>query len=475
MQYIVYDKVSGDILLIRKSVSSHKITIDSAESMFPDRKVNVWKIGDRSLNVKTNKIVVDKNGEPKGIAVYEEDKIYEVESLRKKDIKSEKLIYKGVFLDHGGYANMNREIVTRLDSNFDLDVRTEIIPSPHQIDKITHERIRYLSRKMFDPKDLISIVGFTPMVTNPASYNVFYTMMEPQTLHPKFAEVTNTYADAVITPTNWNKDVFIKGGIKKPIYVCPLGVDHNLYNKKVQKKPIMCKEFPSRKMTSDFPKFNFITLFGWSYRKGIDVLLKSYYSTFTGNDDVGLIICSRYTGGSDKKSKNVVEKDIQEFAKGHFNPPRVYYYGESTPINELPSVLRNGDCFLWASRGEGFGLPIVECGSMGMPVISTYNSGMTEFLNDSNSYLVHTDTFVTADRSISRISPYYVGQLFPKLGDKVVNEYKKKLRYVYENYGEALKKSEVFSDEISKKYTWDVCASRVNDILKEIRENNNGK
>jgi len=300
-------------------------------------------------------------------------------------------------------------------------------------------------------------------------YNIQFTMMEPETLHPNFAHLCNSYADEIITPTKWNKEVFIKGGINKPIHVCPLGVNTDIFNSSVRKSPMVCREFPSGNATTSFPSFNFITVFGWSYRKGIDVLLRSYFEAFNGNDDVGLIICSRYSGGSDRRSKSVVERDIKKFMGKFKNPPRVYYYGEEMDIDVLPSIIKNGDCFVWTSRGEGFGLPVVEAGALGIPVLSTFNSGMTEFLNDRNSYSVKTDSLIPAIPEIKKISPYYHGQMFPKLGDSVVEEFSDKMKHIYCNYDEAIGKSVAFSEDVKEKYTWDICAKRIYEILGEIK------
>ena len=357
MQFVVYDKHDGSILLIKKG-GTGKVTLDAARAMFAGKDVGVWRIGDRVLSVKSNRIALDDKGEPRGIIVYEGTSEFEIENFGDKSINPHKIVYKGVFLDHGGYANMNREIALRLSARDDVDLRIEIVPSGKQVDNMTFEKLHYLSRKTVSNAGAVNIVGFTPMQTDVSNYNVFFTMMETQTLHPDFARVCNNYADAIITPTQWNKDVFIKGGIKKPIHVVPLGVNIETYKPGVPKLPITCRELPSGQKTDKFPSFNYITLFGWSYRKGIDVLLKSYCDQFTSKDDVGFIICSRYMGSSDRKNQRIVERDILGFMQGYADPPRVYYYGQNTDIDVMPNLMANGDCFLWGSRGEGFALPV---------------------------------------------------------------------------------------------------------------------
>jgi glycosyltransferase involved in cell wall biosynthesis len=467
MQYVVYDKSDGKILMTRRG--GNKLTESAAQVMFPSMSVGVWKMGNRFLDVKTNKIALNKDGSPRGIILFSESEEVEIERFSKPDVHAHNVIYKGVFMDHGGYANMNREIAFRLAEKPNINLKLDIIFSGRNVDKLTFEKLQYLSRRDASPKGAVNIVGFTPMATSKSSFNIMFTMMETETLHPNFAKTCNDHADMIMTPSQWNKDVFKKGGVKVPIKVVPLGVDFKSYRPNVSKLNITCREYPNGRSSKIKTSFNFITLFGWSYRKGIDVLLKSYCNAFTGDDDVGLIICSRYLGGTDAKSKGVVERDILKFMKMYPNPPRVYHYGESTPVDQMPNLLKNGDCFVWTSRGEGFGLPVVEAGALGMPVISTYNSAMTEFLTEDNSYLVHTDRFVVADGNLTCISPHYVGQLFPKLGKPCIDKFTEYMREVYQNYSESERKAKIFRSQIKEKYTWDVCANRVFEIINEIR------
>ena len=459
MQSVVYNKVNGEILLIKRS--NVNFSLNSAKRMFPGEEVGVWNCPNKYIDIKND--MVEINSSSGALCLRGEERGY------KKNINASQLIYKGVFLDHGGYANMNREILFRLNDNVDINVKAEIIPSPHQIDSSTFKKLKRASGNDV-ATEAVKVVGFTPMQTNSRDFNICYTMMETETLHPLFSQTLNRYYDAVITPTQWNKKIFIKGNVNKPIYVNPLGVNIDIYNEKVKKTSIVCRDVFEEKDTTIKTKFNFITLFGWSYRKGIDVLLNSYAKSFSSKDDVGLIICSRYNGGSDANSKNKVILDIKNILKGYENPPKIYYYGESTPSQEMPGVLKNGDCFLWASRGEGFGLPVCEAGALNIPVVSTYNSGMTEFLHGDNSYLLETDEYIIANKDLTCISPYYVGQTFPKLGSKSIDEYSKLLLEVYNNYDCSLKKSKVFMEEIQNKYTWDICASNLVKILKEIKE-----
>jgi len=73
---------------------------------------------------------------------------------------------------------------------------------------------------------------------------------------------------------------------------------------------------------------------------------------------------------------------------------------------ELRNAYANADAFVLATRGEGWGLPVVEAMSMTLPVIATNWSGPEAYMTENNSYpvpytLVRTrDGETTAEPSV---------------------------------------------------------------------------
>ncbi len=54
----------------------------------------------------------------------------------------------------------------------------------------------------------------------------------------------------------------------------------------------------------------------------------------------------------------------------------------------MPRIFASADAFVLPSRGEGWGLPLMEAMSMGLPTIATAFGGNLDFMNGTNSYLV---------------------------------------------------------------------------------------
>ena len=375
----------------------------------------------------------------------------------------------GPFTDAGGYANMNREIVFRLHNHHVLP-RIDICPTAPQISQLSQYYIsKYVSFDFSRLKKYPRIWAFTPLPhPQHASKNIFFTMMETESLHPEFVRLCNDYSDEVWVPSTHNKNVFQEHGVNKPIYVMPLGIDEKIYSEEDKdigivednRNFITVLGTPHTKRVNSF---RFLTLFGWSYRKGTDILIKSFVEAFNDRDDVCLIIVSRHSGSPEQSHIDVIKSDIHKYANSvranHF--PQILLYPFVIPEFQMPSIYRMGHAFIHLSRGEGFSLPQIEASACGLPVISCNNTGMSEYLRDDNSYMVTTDEKEVCSPEMHWITAYYQGQLFAKLGRPQITKAIEHMRFVLNNFDDALQKSQILRSEVFSKYTWSHAAERV--------------
>jgi glycosyltransferase involved in cell wall biosynthesis len=383
----------------------------------------------------------------------------------------------GPFTDAGGYANMNREIVFRLH-NYHVIPKIDICPTAPQVSAQSQYYIsKYASLDLRRVRNYPRVWSFTPIPHPPhKGKNIFFTMMETESLHPEFARICNVHSNEIWVPSVHNKNVFEKYGVKKPIHVMPLGIDENLYRNANQEPIGVIKDASLLMSLLGKPKeeginsFRFISLFGWSYRKGVDILIKSFVEAFKGNDDVALIIVSRHAGSPAADHINVIQNETMRYAKSvrKSNFPQILLYPHIVPEQQMPSIYRMGHVFVHCSRGEGFSLPQIEASACGLPVISCNNTGMTEYLTDDNAFLIkHTQKEVCSPE-MHWITSYYHGQLFPKLGKEQIHQAKKHMRYVVNNYDEAVKKGGTLTRQVFGKYTWDHATARVAKRIEEI-------
>jgi len=385
----------------------------------------------------------------------------------------------GPFTDAGGYANMNREIVFRLH-NHHIIPKVEVCPtapqvSPHAQYKISKYAAFDLGRFRRYPK----IWAFTPLPHAPHSgKNIFFTMMETETIHPEFVRLCNAHSDEVWVPSKHNKRAFQNSGVTKPIYVFPLGIDETLYEQcenadlGVIGPERTFVDLLGKPVCEGINKFRFLSLFGWSYRKGPDVLIQSFIEQFDRRDDVTLIIVSRHSGSPAQEHIETIKNDAMRYAGAirKSNLPQVILYPHVIPEQEMPSIMRMGHVFIHLSRGEGFSLPQIEAAACGLPVISCNNTGMSEYLTDDNALLVKTDETEVCSPEMHWITAYYQGQQFPKLGRAQIEQSKKHMEFAINNYPELLAKGKSLRESVYRDYTWSKATERVAKRIKEISE-----
>lgn len=97
-----------------------------------------------------------------------------------------------------------------------------------------------------------------------------------------------------------------------------------------------------------------------------------------------------------------------------------------TSIVEAPGLYHLGDVYVYPTRLEGIGLTIAEAISCGLPVITTDNPPMNEFVkHDVNGRLV------AVDRLVARVDGYYWPQSYPS-----VESLRKQMKFYVEHAGE---------------------------------------
>lgn len=366
----------------------------------------------------------------------------------------------GPATDAGGYARMNRRFMFGLDE-IGVNVKYDPIASLTDMDPKTTEKLNKLAGTKI-PRETPKLYGMTaPLHYDWDKYKMLYTMMETRTLHKDYVERCNC-SDEIIVPSHWCKNVFQESGVKKPIEVVPLGVDLNLYKPDVEPIGFSKKLKP----------FIFLSVFGWSLRKGYDVLLRSYLEEFTSDDPVTLLISARYFGSTDESKKQVIRNDIAKISSMVQNPkkPQVILFGDVLSDEMMPRLFAAADCYCLISRGEGFGLPYIEAGACNLPVIASRYSGQTDFLNDENSWLVDVDGFSKAETTLAWISYFYEDAEFPIFGQKAVDQTRHFMRSAFENKEEAEKKANLLHQRVVADYGWPSCVSKMHAKLKSTFE-----
>ncbi len=369
----------------------------------------------------------------------------------------------GIFLDGGGYAKVNRNLALKLDQA-GLKVKIDSKRSQNQLKESELVDIKRLSKTQLS-KNHISIDSVIPTFAEPVAgkYRILYTTIESYTIPQQFLDSCQLYNEIWIT-SPWSMEI-LKKQTNKPLYLVPAGSDPELYTE-------IGPKFDFRPNIKDFV---FISVFGWSYRKGYDVLLKAYFEEFDSSDNVSLLIASRYQSGTTRSHRNRIRDDINNIMKGYPNKdmPHVVRYSQMVPEEHMPRLLRSAHCFVLPSRGEGSNLCAPEASLCGLPVIMTNVSGQQMYLRSDNAFLIEMD-HLTKMRPGQMHLHYWDGQTFPALtSDSVRNQLRKSMRFVAEHYDEAKNRNSRLQKLIKEQFTWNNTANaaiaRLRQINKEIK------
>lgn len=349
---------------------------------------------------------------------------------------------KGHFLEGGGYAKVNRNLVLGL-LGLGLNIKVDIMgdPSKSLPDPIIG-KIKSLQQR--PSREAIRIDSVIPTFGQQSSskHNILYTTIESYTVPQQFLDLLHNYHDIWVT-SDFCKEVLLKSGVKRDIFVLPDSLDTQSYTDTGEKFNFN----PSLK------NFVFLSVFGWSYRKGYDVLLKAYLEEFGEDEDVTLLIVSKYNRTAN--SGQYIKKEINQFIQRYKpkNTPHIARVTQDIPEGNFPSLYRACDAYVLPTRGEGFSLTHAEASLCGLPVIGTDACGQSMFLKNDNSYLLPVDRIIKVPPGKMDVH-YWDDQEFPDLTSEETNTCLRSLmRDIYENHEEAKEKNKKLRTFIKSNYS----------------------
>jgi GT2 family glycosyltransferase len=347
-----------------------------------------------------------------------------------------------------GYANSSRELVLELDRQ-GVRVNYRYLYGPGTVfvrpepDQSTSYMINVIRGRRVNPSGVQVFYGQGDSFrTNYRSYKIGYTMLEVDGLPREWVRRANLM-DEVWTPSSFNAGTFRASGVERPVHVMPLGVNPAYFNPEIEGYPV-----PG--------VFTFLSAFEWGERKAPEVLLRAFNDEFR-SDEQAVLVCKVYNQDA---SVNV-PRQVSRLGLKDGGGRVVFSINEVVPAHQLGALYRSADCFVLPSRGEGWGLPVLEAMACGLPVIATAWSAQTDFINDEIAYPLGIEGLVPAESKC----PYYRGF---KWAEPSYEHLRALLRRVYENREEAGRKGARASAEVLGRWTWRHSAEKIIRRLREV-------
>ncbi len=347
-----------------------------------------------------------------------------------------------------GYAVSAKNMMLALDK-LKVDIRYKYVygegtPFPVNEPELSDHYIINIIRGRSFRKDYPQVVYGQGDVLkrNTGKYKIGYTMLETTGIPKEWVRQANQM-DEVWVPSKFNVDTFRNSGVQVPIYVMPLGIDPDYYNIKI-------------KSYKKHTKYTFLSVFEWGERKAPEILLNAYAKAFNQKDEV-ILLCKIFN----KDGSIDIEKEIKKLDLPSDSAEIVFLYNMEITDYQMPALYRSADCFVLPTRGEGWGMPILEAMACGKPVIATNWSAQTEFLHSDNAYLLEVEKLIDAQAKC----PYYKGFQWANPSEEHLIYL---LRYVYEHQEEAEKKGLLAADEVRKLWTWEETGKKIKNRIGAI-------
>lgn len=234
-----------------------------------------------------------------------------------------------------------------------------------------------------------------PLASLETNKKVLYTMFESTSIDPEWVPYLNM-ADRIFVPSHFCQDAFATRGVKTE--VIPLGYNPaSFYYKEKEDDGI----------------FTFSMYNAFDMRKGWDILFGAFTEEFKQQKDVKLIL------------KTVAKKLPFPILRSEY--PNVEIINESVGQNKLRELLYKTDCFVFPSRGEGFGLTPLEALACGTTSIIPNASGMSEYFNDK--YFIELEI----EGLRAAIYEHFDINVVGKMVEPSKKDLRKKMRWAYEN------------------------------------------
>ena len=247
------------------------------------------------------------------------------------------------------------------------------------------------------------------------------------------------------------------------------------YNNKIIDKSTIAKIQNDKRFSQIKKEFN-VLLIGTltsnldvDDRKNIKNTIKWLCQEFKNKEDVGVILKTNFGKGStaDKEMcRNYLTDVLKEFRTGQY--PSFYFVHGNMKKEEIAGLITHNKVKLYASatRGEGYGLPLIEAAVAGKPIVATNWSGHLEFLQREN--------FGNVDYDLVEISESKVdGRIFQKgfrWANPLETSFKSEVRKVYTDYKTAKEKAKIMKKHIQFNFNSGAIEKKYDELFMRVTE-----
>jgi len=357
-----------------------------------------------------------------------------------------------------GFGTHCKGMLKSLD-NIGVDISFMPIGNLEEEDSELYKKI---TSNQFDPDGISLYIFHDAFLTQRFSKTVImFYVFETTIISDHVKNKIENYVDILFTSTEKHKDILLKNGITKPIYVIHEGIDPELFNINNNKKLI------------ETNNYTYLILGKSEKRKNTNKVFASFFETMQ-YENVSLIAHTYNHRHEANIIYNWFDFDLKDFGYRLIEDNDLYlkYYNSFSTIyltkpkltdEQMTELYNSANIGLSYSSAEGWGLPEMEMMTCGKPVIITNVLGHNEYINNIPIYKELIIEPIGTE--LAKDMVYFDGSTgyWSKLN---ISALKEKLIYTYKhNIGSI--KSEILSDYFKNNFSWHNAAITLKQILTE--------
>lgn len=310
------------------------------------------------------------------------------------------ILWRGPLTDPSGYAAGGRAFVRGLS---ELGAALRVEPqawnrrtgmSPE--DRTLLGRLLEADLPQIDARVEHTFPPFADLDT-PAPRRVLRTMFETDRIPASWVGPCNR-ADEVWVPTEHNREAFAEAGVDpERLVVIPEPFELDRLDRAAAPLAL-----PGAHGTV------FLAAFDFSLRKGWDLLLDAWCSTFSPYDDVTLVlkVWSTTRGMSAATIHEAIGARIAALGHDPARVPDIVVVDDLLGAEAMAGLYAACHVYVAPTRGEGWGRPIMEAMAMGRPAIATAWSGPAAFVDPSVGWPLGFEMVPVPAEAVTEVAVY---------------------------------------------------------------------
>ena len=372
----------------------------------------------------------------------------------------------GKFYDNHSLTIINRNVAIRLAKKFDVYITPlDQFDSQYGLSSDVVGELKKLEQKdLGDQAPDIQIRHCYPPVWNwPTHAKTKVIYIQPWE-YPKapfeWQYKFETFADALIVPSNYCKEVFTKGGLKpENCFVVPNGFNDQFFNKD--------KSNTKARFNIDPDRFNFVYVGNSQWRKGLDLLINIWHKAFKKYDKCTLIIKDNST----IYGKNNV---LNEVIKMQYKTEcaEVIYLDKNITEEEMSDIYKCSNVVVHPYRAEGFAMHVQEAMACGCLPVVPVGGPTDDFIPDELGLKlpVQAQSVNITDPGIFATKPGDAMTLMSShtfINEPSGHHLEQALKYIYHHHN----KQDLYKklEEIPMKNTWDHVTNMYEGVINEVQ------